>query len=157
MRKKIQHVLLFTLIFSLFQGAGAYIGQETTPSLQNWYQSLNKAPLTPEGWVFAVVWPILYGMLALVFTDLLIKHPLRKILIFGFSLQMLLNWIWSFVFFSFHLTGLAALILSLLLATVFILFTLMRKDCFKTAWLLLPYIAWLCFAFYLNTYIYVYN
>ena len=73
MRKKIQHVLLFTLIFSLFQGAGAYIGQETTPSLQNWYQSLNKAPLTPEGWVFAVVWPILYLFLAIVATELTVK------------------------------------------------------------------------------------
>tara|TARA_B100001179_G_C18560420_1_gene390295 strand:- start:393 stop:866 length:474 start_codon:yes stop_codon:yes gene_type:complete len=157
MRKKISTIVFFVLTLCFFEGVGAYIGYITTPSLQGWYQNLNKAPLTPDGWVFALVWPILYGALAIVFTEILVKRPLSVIQTWLFITQMALNWVWSFVFFSFHQTGFAVAVLLILIINVFLLTALMKKEGKKSFWLLLPYLAWLCFALYLNTYIYMYN
>ena len=69
-----------------------------------WYMALNRPPLTPPGWVFGVVWTILYVLLGLVFAMLLHARGARKRgrLIALFVIGIILNLAWSPIFFRFH-------------------------------------------------------
>lgn len=117
-----------------------------------WFYLLAKPDLTPPGWVFATVWPTLYVLLGLALAMILHARGSngRGLAIGVFILQMLLNFLWSPVFFAWHRIGLAlGLILAILLlsAVATLLFARIRKG---AALLMLPYLAWLGFATYLN-------
>ena len=135
------------------------MGNITDASIDPWYIALSKSSLTPPGFVFGIVWTILYAMLA-VTGWLLFKvpradddHLLRKL----FVAQLVLNWAWTPLFFYFHLIGAALVCLaSILLLTLAIL----RASFYKNRpvfYLMLPYGAWLCFAAYLNEVIWLMN
>lgn len=117
-----------------------------------WYEALNKPAWTPPNWVFPIVWPILYLMMAvsawIIWKDLGIKQASEELRWFG--IQLALNATWSWLFFGEHLIGTA--LGEILLLWVAILFTLMlfwKKS--KTAgWLLLPYLMWVTYASALN-------
>jgi tryptophan-rich sensory protein len=122
--------------------------------ISEWYVQLNKAPWTPDGWVFGVAWTtimICFSIyLAYVFKDN--NSTSLKIL---FALQVFLNIIWNYAFFNQHQIGLGLLIIFLLNLVVFYFFFKFRIKNIK--YLLLPYMVWLCLATSLNAYIYLYN
>lgn len=126
---------------------------------KSWYNNLNKSKLTPPNWVFSVVWPILYTTLFVSF--LLIKNNKKCInfcnpLLF-FTIQLVFNLIWTTLFFKLKKTKLA--LLDLIIIIIFTIITIYKFQNINilASYILLPYLFWLLFALYLNTYIVIYN
>ena len=117
-----------------------------------WYAELVKPEVQPPGWVFGLVWSCLYFMTGLALAMILHARGARYrgIAIGLFLAQFFLNLLWSPIFFGQHQVTTAfyvlLVILALALATTFA-FGQVRKA---AAWLMVPYLAWLCFAGILN-------
>ncbi len=117
-----------------------------------WFDALSKPDIIPPGWVFGVAWTILYILLGIALALILNARGAqgRGIALALFFGQLLLNFIWSPLFFGAHQVSLALLlilmILGLAIATTFA-FARIRKA---AAWLLVPYLVWLSFASILN-------
>ncbi|MFC4291202.1 TspO/MBR family protein [Sphingorhabdus arenilitoris] len=117
-----------------------------------WYQELVKPEIQPPGWVFGVVWPILYLLIGLAFAMILHARGAkgRGLAIGLFLAQLLLNFAWSPLFFGQHqVTTAFYLILAILFIAIAATFAFgrIRKA---AAWLMVPYLAWLSFASILN-------
>ena len=136
------NVIIFVLI-TLVVGSLASSSTGTDP----WYQSLTKSELNPPGYVFGIVWPILYLLMGITAwrTFEIIKNL--------FYIQLFFNAIWSWLFFSFHLPVISLIDIWLLIfINIKILFMILKQDKLA-AFLYTPYIVWLLFASYLNLFI----
>jgi tryptophan-rich sensory protein len=117
-----------------------------------WFVALTKPALMPPGWAFPVAWSTLYIMLGLALAVVLHARgaPGRGPALALFAVQMALNLVWAPMFFGAHLVSAALLVIVAMffaaLATT-VLFARIRK---MAAWLMVPYLAWLCFAAGLN-------
>lgn len=118
----------------------------------HWFAALAKPALMPPGPVFAIVWPILYVLLG--FSVAVVIHARgargRGIALMLFVVQMLCNFIWSPMFFAAHEVSLALYLLGVILLLAAITTVLFARIRTGAALLMLPYLLWLCFAFYLN-------
>jgi translocator protein len=121
----------------------------------NWYKNLNKSSLTPPNWVFGIVWPILYTLLAISFIFTFTSKKCKGLCtpLKFFIIQMILNLSWTTIFFKYNLP-----IISLIVIILIIFFTILTYKSMSSinkfaSYLLLPYLFWLCFATYLNSYI----
>ena len=117
-----------------------------------WYNALNKPFLTPDGWVFAVVWPILYFLLGVALYLIIVdKTRYRKAKSYGlFAVHMALNALWTYFFFGLNLIGGGLIVLVLLIAfTIWMMraFSQISRAAYYLVW---PYLIWLLFALYLN-------
>ena len=122
-----------------------------------WYQSLNKAPWTPEGWVFGAAWGIVMLSFSMFMAYAWVKSEDTTGLLYVFIFQFLLNTSWNFFFFGLNNVGLALIDIAALTTVIFyLLFRYMRPLKFNTIYIL-PYAAWMCIALSLNTYIYLQN
>lgn len=127
--------------------------------MNNWYQNLNKSPFSPPNWIFGVVWPILYTMM--LFSVFIIWKNKKCfpycLAITYFLIQLIFNLIWTTLFFKMKKPKLA--LLDLFLVIVFTLITIKKFYSINkyASYLLVPYILWLSFAFYLNSYIVLNN
>ena len=136
--------LALTILFTLVVGSLASSGA-TDP----WYISLNKAPLNPPGFVFGIVWPILYFLMFVVATR---EYEFIKKL---FYIQLFFNLAWSWLFFYFQRPLISFIDIMILIA---INLSILKNLKMSTSLALyLPYIIWLIFASYLNLYIVIYN
>ena len=142
-----------------FQLIGIYIGLSTKSGMNPWYIELNKSSLTPPGYIFSIVWPLLYISLA-IFGYNLNKTKISKstsALYIIYWIQMLLNWSWSYIFFNLKMTFIAlALLASIVLINFVIIFRLIKLHN-KNWYIIIPYFLWICFALYLNTIIVISN
>lgn len=124
----------------------------TSSSVDTWYPTLAKPPLTPPDWIFGPVWTTLYILMAIAAWRiwLTLPGPGRRISLAVFVLQLVLNLAWSPVFFGLHQIEMALWIiiaLDVLVILTVILFWRVRR---LAAVLLLPYLAWILFATALN-------
>lgn len=117
-----------------------------------WFEALQKPGFMPPGWAFGLVWPILYVMLGIALALILQEHPTRRRrqALILFFVQLALNYAWSPLFFAAHRIELA-------LVTIVAIFVLAALAAFQfwkmrrvAGLLMLPYLAWLCFAAALN-------
>lgn len=117
-----------------------------------WYNSLNKPVLTPPDWVFAPVWSGLYILMTISLILVVIAPNTRskRLALTIFFLQLLLNLIWTPVFFGAQRIGFAGIICSILLILVVINIRLFYKISKLAAYLLIPYFLWMFMATYLN-------
>lgn len=124
------------------------------------YKTLQQPPLSPPGWVFPVVWTILYVLMGYasyrVLTSGADKKQIQSALTF-YGVQLALNFLWSPVFFGLQWRLFAFIILVAM--WVFIYLTMRRFDKIDTpaADFLMPYILWVTFAAYLNLGVYFLN
>ncbi|MBL7480361.1 TspO/MBR family protein [Legionella bononiensis] len=148
--------LVFWIV--LFESIGFLLGLLTQANIYPWYEHLNKSSLTPPGFVFSVVWTLLYVLLALIAWILTNQNQesSKKITVL-FALQMLMNWVWTPLFFGLHWFMLSALWLVSLTCLNLILIIEAKKTHKTIAWLLTPYLLWLVFASYLNVVIALMN
>ena len=121
-----------------------------------WYASLALPAWTPPSWVFPVAWTILY--LAIAVAGWLLWSvpdgtPGRAL----WALQLVLNGLWSWLFFGRHWIGVALFDLGALVATVAALVVWSWSRCRPAVWLLLPYLGWLLYAKSLNVAILLLN
>lgn len=117
-----------------------------------WYESLNKPSFNPPNYLFGIVWPILYLLMAIV--SFLNAQTVYRL----YLMQLFLNGIWSWIFFVFNGLGLAFLnIVVLILLNVLIVRELRLKGAWLSLFLYLPYLLWITFAAILNLSILVIN
>ena len=136
-----------------------FMGSQIVRDNMNWYHSLNLPFFSPPDWIFGMVWAVLYLLLAVAGFCITCKgldNTNRKAT-WLMLIQLVLNSMWTPLFFGMHhLMGSMVLVLIMILMTIW----LMRaaKPVSKTAvWLLIPYLAWLCFAWLLNTSMWMMN
>lgn len=131
---------------------GAIAGLFTSSSIESWYSKLNKPSFNPPNWIFGPVWTLLYVLMGisvyLVWTSESVSGSSLAITLF--LIQLLLNFLWSFLFFYFK-NPFIAFIEILLLLVMIIVTTIQFYPISTTAALLfIPYILWVSFATILN-------
>jgi len=132
----------------------------TTPAIPGWYAGLTKPSFNPPSWVFAPVWTALYAMMGLaawLVYDKGFKRPEVKKALTVFAVQLLLNTLWSIVFFGAHQIFASVIVIVLLWAMILWTILLFRRISRAAAWLLVPYILWVSFASILTVSVYVLN
>jgi benzodiazapine receptor len=124
----------------------------TLPAIPTWYQSLHKPSFTPPNGIFSPVWISLYLLMgvSLYFVWQRQGHPRRKIALILFFLQLILNILWSALFFGLRSTLLG--LIAIVFLWVAILFTIQNflRVSKIGGLLLLPYFGWVSFAALLN-------
>ena len=113
-------------------------------NLDDWYSSLNKSSLNPPSFVFGIVWPILYVLMAFIAYKL--AHKIAPI----FIMQLVLNAAWSWIFFYFHAPFIALIDIGLLIYLNQRILIIIKTESRVLYYLYLPYILWLLFAAFLN-------
>ena len=116
-----------------------------------WYQDLIKCPLNPPGYVFGIVWPILYLLMSI--SAFRTFNETKNL----FLIQLLFNAIWSWLFFAFQMPFIALLNIWLLIYLNIKLNLKMFNQDKLSGFLFIPYILWLFFASYLNLFIVLNN
>lgn len=142
--------LFISIILCLSVG---FIGSlVTTPSISTWYLALQKPFIAPPNWVFAPVWTILFILMGVSLYSVWTKKTKinKNSAYLFFGIQLVLNFLWSYIFFGLHLPSIA--FIEIIILWVFILLTILnfRKISQISANLLTPYILWVSFAAILN-------
>lgn len=154
--KKAKNILWIaggTLLFAVIAGLGSMKSAEV-------YASLKLPPLSPPSWLYGVVWPVLYALMAL--ATILLKQkaqsgPEKKDAISTYWMQLIINAIWPYLFFLLKVRFISFVWLVILLYFV-ILLTIRYWKLYKPASLLLiPYVLWTAFAVYLNYFTWLLN
>jgi len=155
----------------------------TTPAVSSWYKNINKPSFNPPNWIFGPVWTLLFVLMGISlyivwskkweptskvnYKKVKVWNPLSKNFLSGnwrklniiliFSTQLVLNVLWSVIFFGLHLTGVA--FFELLMLWFAIMFTIINfyRVSKIAAYLLIPYILWVSFAGVLNFFIWASN
>jgi tryptophan-rich sensory protein len=143
--------LIISIILCQFSGLIGSIF--TGPSIQTWYVTLKKPVFAPPNWLFAPVWTILYllmGIAAFLIWRKGFDQPQVKTALSLFAVQLILNALWSPVFFG--LRSLLAGFVVILILWVAILLTIIRffKLSMIAGALLIPYLLWVSFATLIN-------
>ena len=140
-------------------GIGGVIGSLTKPEISTWYSTLNRSTLTPPNYIFPIAWTILYGMIGA--CSWLIWHSPSfsrlRVIKRLYVIQLFLNWSWTPLFFTYHLTGLSLLVLNCMDILVGTLIFLAYPKIRGVLLLMFPYLVWILFASTLNFYIWWYN
>lgn len=142
--------LMISIAISL--GVGALAGFLTRNSVAI-YSELEKPPLSPPQWVFPVVWTLLYILMGisayLIYqSDADTKEKKDALRVYG--IQLLLNFVWSLVFFNMQAYLLAFIILILLWFAIYIMIERFSAIHMTAGKLQIPYLLWVMFAGYLN-------
>ena len=142
-------LIISIIIPQLAGGIGAVF---TSKSVGVWYKTLKSSSLNPPGWVFGPVWTILFLLMgvALYFVWTSENAGSKKIAFWVFGIQLAMNVIWSILFFGLHRPDLALIEIFILwlaiLANIFVFYSISKPA----GILLMPYLAWVSFAIYLN-------
>ena len=139
---------VFVLVVAAVSGAG---GWATSSSVGTWYAGLAKPSFNPPNWLFGPVWSALYAMIAVAGWRLWRRGgSAAKLALTAWGVQLLLNLVWSFVFFGGRMIGAALVEILVLLAAIAATIALAWRVERAAAWLLVPYLAWVSFATLLN-------
>lgn len=150
-------VLLCVLVVEVL---GNVSGLISASAIDSWYDALRKPVGTPPNWVFGPVWVTLYAMigyaLALLWTQPASTRLKRRALS-CFGLQLVLNLLWSPLFFGLQQIEAAGVLIVLLLGLIAMTIRLALPISRAAAYLLLPYLLWVGYATYLNLSFWVLN
>ena len=139
------------LAIELFGGLSGWLSNSGYGNA--WFDGLRKPSFMPPGYVFGIVWPVLYGLLGIALA-MVLAEPVsdrRRLALIVFAVQMLLNFAWSPIFFAAHDIGLAKMVIFIMVLVAGYaagLFYRLRKA---AGLLMLPYLSWLVFAGALNS------
>lgn len=155
---KSKFVLFLIFIVSNFGALGVGTLLMNNGSSSEWYSKLNKAPWTPEGWVFGVAWFSLMTCFSIYMALLVSKFDMLDVkLIKLYVIQWVLNVSWNYIFFNKHLTVLGlVIIVALWLLIGYFTFKYLNQMKYATAFIL-PYLIWMTIATSLNAYIVINN
>ena len=140
--------LLLSLLISL--GVGGLSAFLTKDSMET-YKTLKQPPLAPPGWVFPVVWTILFILMGIAAYLVWIKNdPNRDTTLLWYAAQLVFNFCWTLLFFNARWFGVSLLWLLVLWALILITTIKFYRTTPAAGWLMLPYLLWVTFAAYLN-------
>jgi translocator protein len=152
-QSKINNILklITSIIICLFTG---FIGSIfTSPSIPTWYAALTKPSFDPPDWIFAPVWTTLFVLMGIslyLVWNKGLQDKKVKISMFTFGIQLLLNVLWSFLFFGLHSPFYAFLEIIVLWIAIMLTIVNFSRVSRTAGFLLLPYICWVSFAAILN-------
>lgn len=154
--RKFRVFCLFLLINIFIQIIGAFL---TNSSLSTWYPTLEKASWNPPGWIFGPVWTLLYFLIATAGWLIYLYPPseMRTKALVVYWTQLMVNGLWSYLFFYLQSPFLALfdiLILLVLIGRALYLFWPLSRTAF---WLFVPYFLWVFYASTLNIAIWILN
>lgn len=130
---------------------GGVSGAITASEIPTWYLTLNKPSFNPPNYLFGPVWTTLYILMGISWHLVSKATPDRKTkLVVIYILQLILNFLWSIIFFGFHAPFMALIEISLLWATILIMIITFYKENKVAGLLQVPYLLWVSFATTLN-------
>ena len=138
----------------LCEAAGGIGSIFTLDGLKEWYPNLEKPSFTPPGWVFGPVWTLLYALMGASFYAAERQQEegsdevrASRVL---FGIQLVLNALWSYVFFGRRAPGWALVEIGFLWAAILATIVAFSRVSKTAALLMLPYLLWTSFATLLN-------
>ena len=148
----IKKVMVFSLSIAASFAAGAIGSLATIPNIPSWYAALEKPMLNPPNWVFGPVWSVLYTLVGVSLALVILKSrkQVKKKAYYWFGLQLALNALWSLTFFGLHSPWLGVVVIIGLIASIILTIREFYGINKYAGWLLVPYLAWVCFATYLT-------
>jgi len=130
--------------------AAGFVGSLfTIPSIPTWYALLAKPSFTPPSWLFAPVWTILYVLMGISFFLVWqkgFKGADKKVAVGIYGLQLVLNILWSIVFFGWHSTFAGVVVIAFLWLSIAATMAMFWRVSKNATWLLVPYLLWVSFA-----------
>ena len=132
----------------------------TITNIPEWYEHLQKAPLNPPNWVFGPVWTLLYVLMGVALYLVWVAPGKKRAKMYAYLAfwgQLFLNALWSIVFFGLHSPWGGAVVIVCLFLAATLTAVLFKAFSRPAMWLLVPYVAWICFATYLNVSVAVLN
>jgi benzodiazapine receptor len=161
---KKEDVLKLLVAIALCESAGIIGSVFTASSIPTWYATLQKPSFSPPNWVFGPVWTTLFALMGiaafLIWTTKTRSANQQKEVAIAktiFILQLVLNVLWSVVFFGLQQPGAAFIEIIFLWGAIVASIFFFSRISKTAAWLLAPYLAWVSFAAYLNYSIYLLN
>ena len=129
---------------------GYLSGMVTRASITTWYPTLVKPSFNPPNWIFAPVWTSLYVMMGvaagLIWNQITTQKSAVTKALQIFAIQLILNALWSYLFFGLHNLMLATIEVVLLWLMIFETYSQFAKINKTASYLMLPYLAWVSFA-----------
>lgn len=145
---------LTTVLIAIVTAATAGLGAAVSGGSEDvWYFALEKPGLTPPDIIFAVVWPILFVLMALGAILVRVKagsFSAASAALGLYFLQLTANLAWSWLFFGFHQVQIAMITLVALWLLIAVMISAFARHSKSAAVLQLPYLIWVTFAGYLN-------
>ena len=151
----IYRLIIFLLINFGALAIGRYFTVKGVPS--DWYKGLNKAPWTPPGWVFGFAWTTIMICFSIYMAYIWPVAVNKSLLITLFVVQWILNVTWNPIFFYYHQTRWALVIITMLTVLVGVFLFYYWAELQLKSLLILPYLIWLLIATSLNGYVVLKN
>ncbi|MBI2033354.1 MAG: tryptophan-rich sensory protein [Candidatus Levybacteria bacterium] len=141
--------LIFSIVLPFM--AAAVGSLFTVSSIPTWYATLYKPFFSPPNWIFGPVWTLLYLLMGISFYLVWVSKKKKKKSAYKYYfVQLMLNALWSIVFFGMHQLVLSLIVIVLLLYFIFKTITSFGKIDKLAGQFLYPYIVWVSFATVLN-------
>lgn len=141
-------VTKFIIAMLVTFAAGGIGSLATYSNIPTWYAELIKPTFNPPNWIFGPVWTILYILIGislyLIWTTKTKRNKQNAYIVFG--AQLVLNALWSIVFFGMHSLIGGSVVVILLWASIIANIKLFWPISKPAAWMLVPYLAWVSFA-----------
>ncbi|AZQ60220.1 tryptophan-rich sensory protein [Maribacter sp. MJ134] len=150
MKKKLVYIVISVTLCLVI---GFLASFATQSSVNDWYLTLNKPSFNPPNWIFAPVWTTLYILMGIAAGWVWGKgfhHKYVKTGLYHFGFQLLLNALWSIVFFGLKSPFYALWVIIALLIMLILTIKWFKVVSKLAAILLIPYLLWVCFATLLN-------
>jgi len=152
----IKLIVCLALTFS-----AAFVGSIFTRSaVPDWYATLNKPSFTPPDWLFGPVWIILYLLMAIsafIVWQKRLANPAVRVALILYLIQLILNALWSVIFFGLKSPLVAFIEILLLWSAIVVTILAFARVSITAALMLVPYILWVSFAAVLNFSIWLLN
>ena len=151
---KMNKITRIILVVVVCLSIGYMSGVVTRSAITTWYPTLIKPSFNPPNWIFAPVWSLLYVMMGvaagLVWDRIDTNKEGVKKALFFFAIQLILNALWSYLFFGLHNPMLAGLEIILLWLMIYETYVQFAKINAIAGYLFIPYLLWVSFASVLN-------
>ena len=154
----LKNKFLSLTLFFLITFSASFIGGLVTISYKEpWYSQLVKSSYNPPDWIFAPVWTTLYLMMTFAIWLFWLSKKRDMNTIYIYFIHILFNTTWSVIFFAFHNILLALINLMILIWLIVILILRYKRVNNVSAYLMIPYLLWSCYALFLNLSLFILN
>ena len=156
----IRNILRLVLSIVACLAAGAIGSIFTRSAISTWYATLEKPPFTPPNWLFAPVWTLLYilmGIAAFLVWRKGLENRGVRIALIVFLIQLVLNALWSVVFFGLESPLYGLIVISVLWIAILVTIIKFFRISRVASVLMWPYLLWVTFAAVLNSSIWLLN
>ena len=154
------HIIPYIIAIIICELVGILGAVFTVRAIPSWYEKLRKPSFRPPNWLFGPVWTLLYLLMGIASArvwNLRIENEAALPALVAFLSQLALNGIWTPIFFGWKKLGLAAIEIILLWISIVLTVAAFWLVDHASAWLLVPYLAWVSFASVLNIAIWLLN